>query len=1173
MFQALDSFAPKDIIGSDQSRVFELSRLFLGFLLEKARSLKLPEFGGALPYLTSLQSVGLTDHKTGKAVMRAVQTSQGIVEAAVFDSFSADGPLADTHFQSRMTRLDINSELERLALLNGGAATSIIAFSKIENYHYTDAGDVNAAIDQAELLELSHVAGTFLCQLRTSLDQLLTWTQLCGRNKLAVHRPNQLSSAVTPCLTFDRNAHLAVYTGEQGCGSPGHSSILFRPQHGDETIDAAVIEQLIAPIIRSYEADGTAVFDAVGGGAAVRRLQSPDEILMFCVDCSASMRSATDFHEVNEDVPFARQDSDVQGYVNAQFYNRASYEDMKDYLCQYQGFEDMIAIIRDRNDDKMEDTADKVLEVLRNILSSDIIKNSKDVAAKRSGIFVSRHQVNVLETELNTLKAFWAGLKTHEGSVRDFLIYRAASTATDISQQWDWSIGDEVPAAGAMHRIPDLPSDITDLPDRLRCPISHTLMEDAVKASDGHTYSAAAIRQWFSIRASSPMTGLNIQDTNLDPETSISEEAANWAAGEGIIGRGPLDQHLAKRPRPDEIEVTFNSRLGSFSRKISPNLTLKELYLLAFRGLKGRTMVFQLPTERFGQLTPTMEAVVTSRNIENGDLINIQIAEDKPATTTTMGASHSHDQVLVKVYKNAEDMLFAYWVKRDTTKTMAFVLWKYQRYMFSSKGFISPTRKQVWASMSNSGDGLMRGNPTNNNEMLATYLNRKYCFGHLGEEKVYQENERGHPLSSRGQPLVLKVLINPPRKSHSENSQLTHLGVLKQMFEALINKMLAYNYNTHCGLVSFASSPKLAMKISHVMENFRQAMQGMSAEGDTALWDAIALAKDQLVEYGKKYPEAKKRIIVIGDGADTSSTTNKPDEICWRLREAKVAVDSIALGSEDNADLRTVSHLLGCYTFHPTSLVNALAMTEMEPFLSLTERPPVVAPTTPAHRLQFMGNFWKVSPTVRYTVVDADKVPPRKNHPNLDDDFVQVSARAAQPEKRSNAGSVRSNLRTSRLVIEMKAMSTSDSHRKYDVYVSQSDFSFWKVVMEGPDDRPYSEGTFVLYVHADESYPTFAPKARFITKMKHPNVNAHGRICHSILTRDWTSDISMTTLLDSIYGLLMQPEYSDPVSTIATLAFHHDQVEFADEVREWVRRHASKSREQLKKKVLGEEDE
>lgn len=392
--------------------------------------------------------------------------------------------------------------------------------------------------------------------------------------------------------------------------------------------------------------------------------------------------------------------------------------------------------------------------------------------------------------------------------------------------------------------------------------------------------------------------------------------------------------------------------------------------------------------------------------------------------------------------------------------------------------------------------------------------------------------------------------------------------------QALINRMSGYNYKTHVGLITFASTPKVTMGISHVLENFRRATNDMNAEGDTAIWDALALAKDQLVEYGKKFPEAKKRIICISDGEDTKSTSNTPQDICWGLGQAEIATDTISLGDEDNLDLRTLSHLLGCYTLHPTSLVNALAICEMEPCLSLAERPPISPPPgLPRHRLQFMGHFWTARGDAKYTVVTADRVPPRKEHPNMHDGFVQLNSVAARANNTNSTGNTRSNLRISRLMNEIRSIAANSVHPKYDVYVSETDMTFWKIVMDGPDDSPYADGAFLLYLHADEGYPTFAPKARFITKIKHPNINAHGRICHSIFDRDYTSDLSMTTLLDSVYGLLLQPEHSDPVNTTSTLSFHHDQVEFFDETRDYVDRHAFKTREDWKKILLGEEED
>lgn len=200
----------------------------------------------------------------------------------------------------------------------------------------------------------------------------------------------------------------------------------------------------------------------------------------------------------------------------------------------------------------------------------------------------------------------------------------------------------------------------------------------------------------------------------------------------------------------------------------------------------------------------------------------------------------------------------------------------------------------------------------------------------------------------------------------------------------------------------------------------------------------------------------------------------------------------------------------------------------------------------------------------------------------MQDGFIELTAATARRHSTNGdtgGGSV-STMRVRRIMNEMAsvvsrsvaASGSSQPRTSYDIYVSEADMSFWKVAMSGPEGSPYAEGTFMLYLDADEGYPTFAPKARFVTKIKHPNVNPHGRICHSIFGRDWTTDVGMTALLDTIYGLLFQPEHSDPVNTLSTLSYHYDEVEFSDEVREYVRKHALKTRAEWKAELLGSEE-
>lgn len=273
MFQVLKAYMhlEMDAITKDPARLFEGSRLVFGFILQSAKSFLTTHQGGlaneeevasGLRYASAFHTYDIRDHKTQEPVLHALQTSNGLVEAKLFHSLQEGGVLAETHLQSFLVQAETDPRLIRFALQSGGTISEVLVLfsSELKDSYGPSVDGHNHAIDFDEL------------------SGLLRLAEMCGRNGLAVHGPSQLASVVAPCLAFDCNAHLAVYTGEQPCGKPGKSSVIVRPQHGEETIDPSVMEQLIAPIIKTYEQDGSAVFDAFGG-AEVRRLQEPDEII------------------------------------------------------------------------------------------------------------------------------------------------------------------------------------------------------------------------------------------------------------------------------------------------------------------------------------------------------------------------------------------------------------------------------------------------------------------------------------------------------------------------------------------------------------------------------------------------------------------------------------------------------------------------------------------------------------------------------------------------------------------------------------------------------------------------------------------------------------------------------------------------------------------------------
>ncbi|KAG9991390.1 hypothetical protein KCU78_g19745, partial [Aureobasidium melanogenum] len=184
-------------------------------------------------------------------------------------------------------------------------------------------------------------------------------------------------------------------------------------------------------------------------------------------------------------------------------------------------------------------------------------------------------------------------------------------------------------------------------------------------------------------------------------------------------------------------------------------------------------------------------------------------------------------------------------------------------------------------------------------------------------------------------------------------------------------------------------------------------------------------------------------------------------------------------------DLKALSVMLKSYCFYPKDLATALAICEMEPVLSQTERPLPAVTTADLTRSSALNNFYTMRHRAAFTVVTQDVFPKRKEHPRLEDTFVQLTNRI-----RSNPSTSFSlpTLRASRLLVEMRDMATAP-HPKYDCYVSEADMFFWKIVMEGPPETPYEGCTFLLYLEMPENFPAFPPKGRFVTPLFHPNIN------------------------------------------------------------------------------------
>lgn len=1030
--EVLKTIISPPVIKSDHTRFLEGSRLLFGLILEKAKHLKVSmhDQEGKLPYIDSIKVHDLRNWITMEPVVTPLQTASGLVDRGFYEAFNEGGLLKWTNDNNTSQAKTFDRKLNRACLLSGGVKPQVLGFdidSVNSSHRYADKGDVSKVIAAAEYSDLQYLAG------------------LCSRNKLGVIHPSALPSADPPVLTLDRVGLLAVYVGRQACGEAGRDINMFRPTSNvvEEAVDVSIITQLLIPIIERRTADGTAVFEAFGDQN--RQLKNPDEVVILCVDASASMNDRCGFMDVEEsedavdDLEKSMANDDTDSEVEDAQFDRPALDELKEFLTSHESFDDFLAITQTGTDDyHRHKNAEKVLSILRGLAQQQIEEKAKALenAQRRETSYYYRQKAAGIERDLATLKNRSLRLQQYKDALVAFLLYRAENRVLD--DPLTWSIGEDVPQIPKKSRVPSSNTPKFEIPAEFLCPISTEPMEDPVTTIDNFTYERKNIERWFQTHETSPCTNLVLDSFDLRPNYAVKQAIAAWISGDDITSKYP--------PTRGHFNVCFKLPLSTLTTILPSGISMDDVYQKAFRAGKGRYPSFVLH-HRNALLLPSQE--VAMPYIHSTDAVVVMPIEAGTASSTSGG---HEDLCLVKVYRGYEHAVLSYWEPKATTKTMASVVFRLYRHAFRENPWSAVGDPfTIWTNITYTGDNHYHGHTQHHWELLSHFFNREYAIGRLLNEAVYdgKDDEGDHgstnPTDSRGpQPLVLRLMLGstPGKVNHKV---LTRLDVLKQMFDAYVNRLLAYGFQTHVGLITFRSAASLTQNVTHAVENFRHQLNNIIASGDTALWDAIMLGRDTLLQYATKYPKAKLRIICLSDGEDTKSKQRVHD-VALSLIHDRIIVDSFCLGEEQNISLKTLSYLTGGYKFEPDQMEHAMAICEMEPVLSSLERPDIVLPNLAK---RFYSNpllqFEQAKTEVRVDAVTRDTFPRRKEHPLLSQSFVELGrfTRGFSIANRSD-----SNLRLARIHNEIRN-SGAKVHPHYDIYICESNFSFWKVVMQG----------------------------------------------------------------------------------------------------------------------------
>jgi VWFA-related protein len=104
------------------------------------------------------------------------------------------------------------------------------------------------------------------------------------------------------------------------------------------------------------------------------------------------------------------------------------------------------------------------------------------------------------------------------------------------------------------------------------------------------------------------------------------------------------------------------------------------------------------------------------------------------------------------------------------------------------------------------------------------------------------------------------------------------------------------NANDETSIVSFADEAVLEQDFTKDTKELSRALDGIAANGNTALYDAVFLATRHLNQHGA---HEKKVLLVVSDGDDNKSKY-KLDAVLKMLQESKIMLYSIGLLSSDS---------------------------------------------------------------------------------------------------------------------------------------------------------------------------------------------------------------------------------------------------------------------------------
>ncbi|CAL8323499.1 unnamed protein product [Arctogadus glacialis] len=388
--------------------------------------------------------------------------------------------------------------------------------------------------------------------------------------------------------------------------------------------------------------------------------------------------------------------------------------------------------------------------------------------------------------------------------------------------------------------------------------------------------------------------------------------------------------------------------------------------------------------------------------------------------------------------------------------------------------------------------------------------------------------------------------------------KMKKMDAVKELFDSFATRTMAYDFHHVIGLASFSSKVTVIHTFTETLEKFKAHLRELRPSGPTLLYDALKRGVKELNKVKEMFPQCRLRIICLTDGNDLGSMA-KTETVAINLIESNIVVDSILLGDVDNHTLHGISNATGGCCFKPETSRDGLRLFEIETVLSLEMRKPKekLDPSAITSESVLSSIF------AHHGYDDL----PETTLPSKFNDKVTVTEIALKKKIQESKKSPLME-KDKRILEELRRLHC-EPHPYFTIFPSESDFTFWKILMLGPPDTPYEKGVFELYCQFDKDYPMKPPTIRFFTHVYHCNINNSGRICHHIFDRSYNAHVTMREILDAIYGLLIAPEAEDPLDSILAEEFLTSKDKYEQEAKEHTAKTAAKSFNDKEQELVG----